>query len=71
MRSPWSEHGDEATQRTPEGEARARRLAEVAVRALASGHDISRDTTGTRCSNCKVKRTADGRCLCGGSKSHG
>jgi hypothetical protein len=29
MRSPWSEHGDEATQRTAEGEARARRQAEV------------------------------------------
>jgi hypothetical protein len=35
MRRPWSEHEDEATRRTPEGEARARGLAEVAERAYA------------------------------------
>jgi hypothetical protein len=61
MRRPWSEHGDEATQRTPEGEARARRLAEVAYEALASGHDTSRGQPGID-GRCRKHKIRDCRC---------
>jgi hypothetical protein len=63
-RQPWSEHGDEATPRTAKDDERARSLAEVAYRALLTGHDISRPRPGDgRCAAHAIRG-----CRCGGER---
>lgn len=67
MRSPWSDVADEVHQRTVEEDERAWALAEVATRALARGHDISRGQPGDgRCVEHRIRG-----CRWCGRKSHG
>jgi hypothetical protein len=58
MRRPWHPNGDEAAQRTPQDDRRARELAELATYPLGRPDGVE------RCKVCHVRPMAGGGCLC-------